>query len=413
MKGIIALLLFLVFGININAQNFDAEIITLEEDLELLKSKQLAVLDKIEVVRLNKIIAELKAVGLPSDNFIEHAAMCLEYSEEHEQAKWVAHIILPQIIDGVVSRTNVFMEDDKIPSGSAVEEDYFLKFPKDDGSFDYDGFGYDRGHIAPSADFKWSATALSESYFYSNMSPQLPEFNREGWADLESFLRGYIYANPESQLYVVTGPILEEGLPVVERSINKVSIPKYYFKVAIDLEKMEGIGFVLPNQKIRYPLENFSKTIDEVEEMVGLDFFNKLPISKQESIESTFDKKIWFRDVARGDVEPFYPPSLPKGHFNTTQSKLYVDSGDRIAVCGTVVSTKVSRKGHLWMNLDKNSPNQVFSIFISKEDLVNFGFNPEKELLNQEVCVKGKVNNFNGIPNMKISREGDIQLYKE
>jgi endonuclease G len=73
--------------------------------------------------------------------------------------------------------------DDKVSCGTAVEADYFLRTENPDGTHGYDGFGFDRGHLAPSADFRWSATALSESYYYSNMTPQRPGFNQESWAE--------------------------------------------------------------------------------------------------------------------------------------------------------------------------------------------------------------------------------------
>ena len=113
---------------------------------------------------------------------IRHKAFSLAYGEEVEQAIWVMHIISSEIKDGTVGRTNDFRIDTLIQSGSAEEEDYFIKTRNSDGDVEYDGFGYDRGHLAPSADFRWSRSALSESYYYSNMSPQLPGFNREKWA---------------------------------------------------------------------------------------------------------------------------------------------------------------------------------------------------------------------------------------
>jgi len=173
--------------------------------------------------------------------------MLLSYNEQHEQANWVAHIIVPDVITGVVFRSNDFRTDPLVKSGTADQADYFLTDTLADGKVKYDGFGYDRGHLAPSADFRWSAKALSESYFYSNMSPQLPELNREIWADLENTLRGYIHNNSDAQLYVVTGPILKNDLPKMERSIHKLSIPESYFKVIIDLKNQRGIGFIMPN----------------------------------------------------------------------------------------------------------------------------------------------------------------------
>ena len=117
--------------------------------------------------------------------------MILGYNENHEQAQWVSHIVLPDVEKGNVSRTNNFRKDELVTSGTASKADYWYS-------------GYDRGHLAPSADFRWSKTALSESYFYSNMAPQLPELNREKWAELENAIREYVIEN-KIQVYVVTG----------------------------------------------------------------------------------------------------------------------------------------------------------------------------------------------------------------
>ena len=119
----------------------------------------------LEELELKKTINELKSIALPkilpNEELIEHKAMLLVYSEDHEQAKWVAHKISHKIINGNIKRTNNFRKDPLIKTGSAEEKDYFLKTKNKNNSYTYDGFGYDRGHLAPSADFKWSKTALS------------------------------------------------------------------------------------------------------------------------------------------------------------------------------------------------------------------------------------------------------------
>jgi len=393
------------------AQNLDQQIQSVTTSIEELKRREGVLGEQLEALKLQRIRRDLKAVGLPSAGYIEHQALFLAYDEAHEQARWVAHIITPDIIEGTVFRSNDFRPDPLVPTGTAVEEDYFLKFLQPDSTYEYDGYGYDRGHLAPSADFRWSQTALSESYFYSNMSPQRPEFNREAWADLESFLRGYVFRFPESQLYVVTGPILTDDLPKVERSPNGVSIPEYYFKVALDLQNRRGIGFVLPHQKVTYPLETFAMPIDEVERRTGLDFFSALPAGQQTALEGSFEAPVWFPELKAGDVEPLYPPDLPPNHFNTIQARRYMGNGEVIEVCGTVVSTRRSRSGNLWMNVDKQFPNQVFSVFIRKKDLVNFSYQPEKELLHQQVCFKGTVQNFNGTPTMNVVQEQEVRMH--
>lgn len=390
-------------------QSLDAKIENLELQMKELDQQKEALASQVETTKLARIHRDLQKVGLPSENYIKHSALFLEYAEAYEQAKWVAHILTADVITGTAYRSNDFREDPLVTTGTAVEKDYFLKFPQEDGTYTYDGFGFDRGHLAPSADFRWSKKALSESYFYSNMSPQRPGFNRESWAELEGSMRGYIQDHPTTQLYIVTGPVLKDGLPVIERAINKVAIPEMYFKVILDLEAGQAIGFLMPNQKTTYPLISFAKTIDEIEIATGLNFFSK--IDKEVEIEKTLDKSHWFPETKKGDVEPIYPPSLPAGHFNTVQAKRHAKANKEITVCGTVVSTRYSRSGNLWFNLDKKFPNHIFSFYIAKKDLANFSFDPEAEFKGQVIAVKGKVRPADDAVMMQLLREEDIELY--
>lgn len=381
------------------------------EQLSQIETRADSVRGLIEEAKLAQVRAQLRAVGYASDDAIEHSAMVLSYSEQHEQARWVMHMITPDIIDGRVTRTNDFREDPKVPTGTAVEADYFLKYEQEDGSFEYDGFGYDRGHLAPSADFRWSQTALSESYFYSNMSPQVAEFNRGTWAELEDAIRGYIYRNREQSLYVVTLPMLTPDLPVIQRSINQVAIPEYYFKVVLDLEKQRGIAFKMPNRKIEEPLHAFAISIDQAEEETGFDFFPLISEDAAKAAEATFDPEIWFSEEMLGDAEPLPAPELPRGHFNTTQAQQYMGYSKDVIICGTVVGTRTSRSGNVWINLDRQYPNQVFSVYIKKEHLVNFSYDPEEALKGQVLCIKGRVMDFGGTPTMRIEREKVVEIY--
>ncbi|MBK8965329.1 MAG: DNA/RNA non-specific endonuclease [Lewinellaceae bacterium] len=405
-------LCFLLLTLAGYSQNLDTEKSRIEAEIAAVERQKLALLEQLEQVQLQTIQRDLKAVGLPSEQYILHSAMALEYSEPHEQARWVAHIILPEVAEGTVGRTNDFRPDPLVPTGTAVEEDYFLKTMNANGTWEYDGFGYDRGHLAPSADFRWSATALSESYFYSNMSPQVAEFNRGRWSELEAVLRSYVETHPGVQLYVVTGPVLEPDLPVIERSVNRVAIPKQYFKVALDLKNNRAIGFIMPNARLTYPLENFAVAVDAVEQLTGLDFFNRLPDSLEATLEAGLDKAGWLPELAQGDVEPLVQPDLPRNHFNTVVAGRYVGSGEQITVCGTVVGSRYSRSGNLWLNLDKQYPNQLFSVFSRKADLANFSEDPKAAFENRQLCFTGKVENFNGTPTMNIDREEQVILYK-
>lgn len=407
------LTLLIAFTIALEAQTIEAQLQQIEQKVEALEIQQDALRSQAEELKLEKIRRDLKAIGLPAESYIEHSAMMLEYDEAHEQARWVAHIITPDVITGTVFRSNDFREDPKIDSGSAVEADYFLKYLQADSTYEYDGYGYDRGHLAPSADFRWSEKALSESYYYSNMSPQRPEFNREGWADLEGSIRGYIYDHPETQLYVVTGPILDADLPKVERSVNGVSLPRRYFKVILDLKAERAIGFIIPNRALDNPLYTYAVSVDEVEAATGLDFFSKLQLPLADKIEAAAEVRDWLPEVPQGDVEPIAAPTLPRGHFNTEQAKQYMGTNETITVVGQVVGTRYSRSGNLWFNLDRQFPNQIFSIFIRKKDLINFDFDPKTAFDGQVISVKGVIQDFSGTPTVNIEKASRIQVFED
>lgn len=212
------------------------------------------------------------------ENVILHKAYSLVYDEECEQARWVAYILTKHETEGLEERGNKFIEDPYISSGTA-------------NNLDYSKSGYDRGHLAPAADMKWSEIAMKESFFYSNMSPQKPSFNRGIWKKLEEKVREWAIAN--DSILIVTGPILHSNLKKI--GINEVCVPEFYFKVVFDYkkEKSKGIGFILPNESSSNPLIDFARTIDEVEKLTGLDFYYQFNDELEEKIESQICKSCW------------------------------------------------------------------------------------------------------------------------
>lgn len=111
-----------------------------------------------------------------SNQIIKHVAYTLKYNEIYEQADWVIYLLTAEEVKGTILRSDNFRTDTKVKTGSA-------------SLTDYRGSGYDRGHLAPAGDMKWSKTAMSESFYMSNMSPQKPGFNRGIWRSLESLVR--------------------------------------------------------------------------------------------------------------------------------------------------------------------------------------------------------------------------------
>ncbi len=213
-----------------------------------------------------------------NDMIIYHTAFTLSYNEQHEQADWVAYELTEYEVNGIIPRSNNFRIDKNIITDSATLQDY-------------KGSGYDRGHLAPAGDMKWSNISMSESFFMSNISPQKPGFNRGIWKKLEEQIR--VWALENKNLYISTGGILKNNLPSI--GINNVTIPNYYYKVILDYTEPEvkGIGFILPNKKSNYPIKHFAVSIDEVENITGINFFHSLPDSIEESIESNIDLSLW------------------------------------------------------------------------------------------------------------------------
>ena len=385
-------------------------------ELRELKSKEQELFSEIEQLKLQGTIQSMKAAGYPAFSknleIIEHSGMVLGFDCDYKMASWVFHLLTPDVTSGNISRSNDFRLDEKSTCGSAQESDYFLRKETPDGTFEYDGFGFDRGHLAPSADFRWSANALSESYYYSNMTPQRPEFNRESWASLEGLLRK-IVDQEKKQFYVITGPVLHEGLPEIERSANKLKIPELHYKIIVDAsaENPRGMAFLMPNKKCEERLSSYVISIDSLERLTGIDFFSTMPTELETKIEQTADFNAWKTQGVDGDVEPLDALSLPKGVFNTQQAASKV--GSTVSIVGKVVSAKfIPKSQSTFLNLDQSFPNQVFSIMIWKDGRRNFSYQPEKELEGKYILVTGKVElDKNGVPGITVSREEQIEVW--
>ena len=212
------------------------------------------------------------------EEVIHHAGYSFVYSEKHEQSKWVAYELTSTETEKAVERSNDFIPDPLVKTGSADNPDYA-------------GSGYDRGHLAPAADMGWSEQTMKESFYFSNMSPQLPSFNRGIWKKLETQVRTWAIEN--EAIYVVTGPILKDNLQTI--GPNKVAVPEYYFKVILDLTGSEkkAIGFVLPNSSSSLPLNEFAISVDSVEKITSINFFPKLENTEDLKLESTICIECW------------------------------------------------------------------------------------------------------------------------
>lgn len=212
------------------------------------------------------------------EQIIKHKYYTLSYNEEYEQANWVAYILTNNNLVKNVKRTNKFIEDRKVNTGSA-------------SSSDYKKSGYDRGHLLPAADMTFDITAMSETFYYSNMSPQKPGFNRGIWKKLESKVRRLV--QEYDTVWVVTGPVFTSSMVFI--GDNHLAVPNYYYKTLLVRKNnnIEGVGFVLENKKSKIPLIEYVVTIDSVESLTGLDFYYILPNNLEDKIESEINLEYW------------------------------------------------------------------------------------------------------------------------
>jgi endonuclease G len=382
-------------------------IANLEKEALNLEARQAALSKDLEVLRLKKIKEDLRAVGLPvvsegtKNEVVEHGAMILGYNETHEQANWVFHAVIPAVNKGNLSRTNDFRRDSLVSTGTAVKADYWYS-------------GYDRGHLAPSADFRWSERAISESYVYSNMAPQRPELNREKWANLESFVRKHVWVKNE-QLLVVTGPIFDDKMETITQGPNVVSIPKRFYKIILDVtgDEKKAIAFVMPNESCKQAMVSYAVSVDEVEKMTGLDFFSNLDESLEQELESSFDFSKW-EELKEGEIGTQAPLKLnerPKNTLNSMEADLFMDK--KACVCGMVVSTRKTNGGSVFFNFDEKFPNHTFSGSVWASNIKNFSYDPEIEFLGKKICITGKITDYKGKPTMTVEHGKKVAFLDE
>lgn len=210
-------------------------------------------------------VSEVSDAVLPTTNLgkvVKHSYYALSYVEEHEQPEWVAYELTRENLYPNAKRQDNFRPDPRVSKGSASKRDYR-------------GSGYDRGHLVPAGDMTFSAKAMSETFYLSNMSPQIRNFNGGIWRELEESTR--YWTKKFGRLYVVTGPVLT-GEIREKIGGNGVSVPDQYYKVLLDLDEPEikAIGFLIPNEISVDPLKAYAIPIDEIEELTGLDFFSNI-----------------------------------------------------------------------------------------------------------------------------------------
>ena len=218
---------------------------------------------------------------LPSSStnqVVKHQYYTLSYNEVHEQAEWVAYELKKDYIKNNNFKRPFFIEDDKVKTGSADWRNY--KNTK-----------YDKGHLCPAGDMEFALDAYNDTFFTSNISPQVRNFNNGVWNRLEQKVR--YWAVKYDGIYVITGGVLESSLMTIGK--EKVSVPKSFYKILLDNsgEELKMIGFLVPNTESNKPLYSFVVSVDYIEKLTGINFFPKLNDNIENQLEKRNDYKNW------------------------------------------------------------------------------------------------------------------------
>lgn len=214
----------------------------------------------------------------PGEILIGHRGYALVFDTSYKHARWVAYSLSAAQAAGGIERSDNFRADPFLGAVQGADKDYR-------------GSGYDRGHLAPAADMAWSEEAMDASFYFSNISPQQPGFNRGIWKKLESKVRAW--AVKYDSICVVTGPLLDQFIDTI--GPGKLPVPARFYKAVLDCSPpgWKAIAFLLPNRPSREGLQAFSLSIDSLETLSGLDLFPALTDTLEERLEASTDLSLW------------------------------------------------------------------------------------------------------------------------
>ena len=241
------------------------------EDSNIPEIKQGTVLE-------GKDINEFFLPTSTTNSVVHHNNYSLSYNEKHEQAEWVAYELKASHLSTTNHKRPYFEIDKAVKTKAAHWRNY-------------KNSGYDRGHLCPAGDRRFSKAAHDETFLTSNVSPQKHDFNSGIWNRLEQKVR--YWARKYDGVFVVTGGVLENGLKSIGE--EQVSVPKQFYKVLIDYNNGQPkvLAFLMPHKESNQPLYEFVVSVDEVESLTGIDFFTELPDDIEERLESSSSYKGW------------------------------------------------------------------------------------------------------------------------
>ena len=238
--------------------------------------------EKTEIIETGKTPKEnTNAYFLPTSTtgqIVHHQNYSFSYSELHEQAEWVAYELKVSHLSSTNHKRPYFEIDKTVKTGAAHWRNYKKS-------------GYDRGHLCPAGDRRFTKEAHDETFLTSNISPQEHKFNAGVWNRLEQKVR--YWARNNDGVFVVTGGVLKNGLKTI--GDEDVSVPNQFYKVILDNNngKIKVLGFLMDHKDSDLPLYKFVVSVDDLEALTGIDFFPQLDDSIENKLEASRSYKSW------------------------------------------------------------------------------------------------------------------------
>lgn len=223
--------------------------------------------------------------ALGPSEYVFREGYVLEHSSVDKIPLWVCENVTAAQLEGNAERASGFKTDPALKGPHSTPGDYVRS-------------GYDTGHQAPAGNQKRDQHLQDETFYMSNMAPQVPTLNRNSWKALEEKTR--VWAKQFGQAYELTGPVFfdpKEDSPqtatgTLETKVigkDAVAVPTFFYKIVVvkDGNKWKSIAFVLPNVKYKppYHLEQYIQSIRWIEQHTGLNFMPDLTAQESQDLE--------------------------------------------------------------------------------------------------------------------------------
>ena len=227
---------------------------------------------------LDKGLLELPAIR-SNDVVLVYTGFVVNYNTSRLIPNWVAYELTADEVVGLVPRAKGFSIDLDYQGLQAMREDY-------------SNTGWDKGHMAPAGDMKWSEAAMFESFYLTNICPQNHDLNGKDWHTLERLVRDW--ALEYGSVWVVCGPYLYANTYGTIGDRNVV-VPDGFFKAVLRKEGSDykAIAFVFENNSNRQPVQNAVISVNDVEALVGYDLFTNLNDKVEENVEAQANWNEW------------------------------------------------------------------------------------------------------------------------